>query len=72
MDYPCIVYKRDNIRVAFANNFPYRRTNRYMVTVIDRNADSAIPDAVSLLPLCTYNRFYVANNLYHNVFVLYF
>ena len=72
MEYPCIVYKRDNIRVNFADNSPYRQTKRYMVTVIERNPDSAIPDAVIQLPLCSFNRNYVANNLYHDVFILYF
>jgi hypothetical protein len=72
MEYPAIVYKRDDIRVAFANNFPYRRTNRYSVTVIDRDPDSAIPDEVIELPRCRFSRAFVVNNLYHNVFTLYF
>lgn len=72
MVYPCIVYKRDNIQKVFADNSPYRLTTRYMVTVIERNPDSGIPDEVIKLPLCTYNRAYVANNLNHDVFILYF
>lgn len=72
MQYPCIVYKRDFSNTQFASNAPYRRTKRYMVTVIDRNPDSVIPDKVSELPLCTFNRFFVADNLNHDVFSIYF
>lgn len=72
MEYPCIVYKRDRITTRFANNTPYRLTNRYMVTVIDRDPDSTIPDAIAKLPMSIFDRHYVANNLNHNIFNLYF
>lgn len=72
MQYPCIVYKRDDIRAAFADNRPYRLTKRYMVTVIDKDPDSVIPDKLSALPLCRFNRFFTADNLNHDVFLLHF
>jgi hypothetical protein len=72
MEYPCIVYKRDTADTKFADNDPYRYTKRYQVTVIDRNPDSEIPDRIAALPMCVHNRFYTANNLNHDVFVLYF
>lgn len=70
--YPCIIYKRDYAQVQFADNNPYRNTKRYMVTVIDRDPDSAIPDKVAALPMCIFNRFYTADNLNHDVFNLFF
>ena len=72
MAYPCIVYQRDNAITDFANNIPYRYKKRYQVTVIDKNPDSDIPDRVAGLPMCTFYRFFVADNLNHDVFVLYF
>lgn len=72
MTYPCIVYKRDFASTEFADNNPYRNTKRYQVTVIDRDADSAIPDKVAKLPMCTYNRFFTADNLNHDVFNIFF
>ena len=72
MAYPCIVYKRDTIDTEFADNHPYRLTQRYMVTVIDRNPDSGVPGLVAQLPLCRFSRSYSANNLNHDVFNLYF
>jgi len=72
MAYPAIVYKRDDIQPAFADNNPYRLTTRYMVTVIDRNPDSEIPLKVASLPQSNFNRAFAADNLNHDVFVLYF
>lgn len=72
MEYPCIVFKRDTADTEFAGNNPYRYTKRYQVTVIARDPDSGIPDKVAGLPTCVHNRFFTANNLNHDVFVLYF
>lgn len=72
MTYPCIVYKRDNADTEFADDIPYHITKRYMVTVIDENPDSVIPDKVAALPSCLHNRSYAANQLNHDVYVLYF
>ncbi len=72
MTYPCIVYRLDDIDTKFANNNPYMHKKRYMVTVIDRDPDSLIPDAVAKLPSCVFLRFYVADQLNHTVYNLYF
>lgn len=72
MHYPCIVYKRDDANTAFAGNKPYRYVKRYQVTVIDTNPDSLIPDKIAVLPMCTFNRFYTADQLNHDVYTLFF
>jgi hypothetical protein len=72
MKYPCIIYRRDYADTKFAGNNPYRYTKRYMVTVVDRDPDSAIPDMVASLPMATFNRAYTADNLNHDVFNLFF
>ena len=72
IEYPCIVYQRDFAETEFADNEPYSVKKRYMVTVIDRDPDSSIPDQVAKLPTCTFNRFYVADGLNHDVYQLYF
>lgn len=72
MSYPCIVYHRDSEDAIFADNAPYRRMKRYLVTVIDRDPDSLIPDKVGALPLCVFDRFYTADNLNHDVYKLFF
>jgi hypothetical protein len=72
MAYPCIVYNRDDEDTVHADNKPYKRKKRYQVTVIDRDPDSIIPEKVSELPLCVYDRFYAADNLNHDVYKLFF
>lgn len=69
--YPCIVYKRDNASVYFGNNAGYRFQQRYQVTYISRTPDTDMVERIARLPLCLYNRFYVAQNLNHDVFNLY-
>jgi len=72
MVYPCIVYKRDFALTYFADDKPYQNRKRYQVIVIDRDPDSDIPDRIAALPLCTFDRFYTADNLNHDVFKLFF
>lgn len=72
MVYPAIVYTRDFAENLFADNEPYRREKRYMVKVIDRDPDSVIPDKVAGLPMCSFNRFYTADDLNHDVYTLFF
>jgi hypothetical protein len=72
MNFPCIVYQRYNAVSIFAGDKPYIRTKRYQVTVIDADPDSPIPDVVAALPMCVHNRFFVVNNLNHDVFNLYY
>lgn len=70
--YPCIVYQMDNAWTQFADNSPYRYTKRYQVTIIDRDPDSTIPNKIAALPQSSFNRFFVADNLNHFVYTLYF
>ena len=72
MKYPAIVYKRDDELTEHANNKPYKTHNRYQLTVIDRNPDSTIKERVSALPLCEFDRFFVSDNLNHDVYKLFF
>lgn len=72
MSYPCIVYNRELIVPTWAENKPYSIHNRYLVTSIDRDPDSEIPDKLAKLERCTHDRFYVVDNLNHHVFKLFF
>ena len=71
MKYPCIRYRRYAIDNVSADNIPYVQFYGYELTVIDKNPDSEIVKAVSKLPSCRFNRHYYADNLNHDVFVLY-
>ena len=72
MVYPCITYERDDVDTRYANNFPYTTDIRYMITVIDRDPDSAIVKQVALLPMSSFNRSFQADDLNHDVYTLYF
>lgn len=72
MSYPCIVYSKDPSWVIHANDKQYQRTQRYQVTVIDRDPDSLIPGIVSRLPHCRETSTFSTSGLNHDVFSLYF
>jgi len=72
MKYPCIVYDRSKIDTRYAENVPYVHFNRYSVTVIDRDPESEIPYKIADLPKCAHDRQFVNDNLYHDVFTLYY
>lgn len=72
MSYPCIVYKLETPKVFHANNRPYVKKNRYSITYIDKNPESSVPGILEDLPLCSHDQNYVSDNLYHNVFTLYY
>jgi hypothetical protein len=72
MQYPCIVYQRYRMVSKFADNNVWHHTTCYQVTVIDPNPDGLARDKIADLPMCLYNRFFVADNLNHDVFNLYY
>ena len=72
MNYPCIKYELSDIDASYANNAIYTKINRYTVTLIDRNPDSKFVEKIQALPMCRFDRPYVADNLNHWVFELYF
>ena len=72
MQYPAIIYFRSNMDNRYANNSIYTTDVAYKVTVIDQNPDSEIVDKVSKLPKCSFNSRYVADNLNHDVFTIYY
>ena len=72
MNYPAIKYSRNLIDNTHANNSVYKQDIAYEVIVIYTDPDSELPEAISKLPKCRFDRHYVADNLYHDVFTLYF
>ena len=66
MRYPAIVYGLDNIPSKFADNKPYKKNHKYKVTYITLNPDSTVIDA--LADICTFERSYISDGLYHYVY----
>lgn len=73
MNYPCIRYSKSNIDTKYADDKIYKNTNRYEITVIDRDPDSKIPDKIlQHFPMCRFDRPFTADNLNHTVLTLYY
>ena len=72
LSYPCIVYSRSDMDTKFADDIPYAHSKQYQLIVIDKDPDSSIPGKVALLPMCTFDRHYTANNLNHDIFDIYY
>lgn len=72
LEYPAIVYNDKDIDQLYANNKTYRLTKVYTITVIAKTASDDIVNALLEWPMCSFDRNYKADNLYHYVFTLYF
>lgn len=73
LKFPCIVYTRYRIVARQADNKNYNRYNQYTVTFITKDPDSDIPnDILDHFTTCRMDRQFTTDNLYHNVFTLYY
>lgn len=70
--YPCIIYERSKITSTFANDHPYNHDKEYTIMVITKDPDSDIPDKIANLDKTSFDRHYVADNLYHDTFTIFF
>ncbi len=73
MVYDCVVYKLKDIDIDYANNGVYRKADQYTITIISKDPDSGIrEELLRLFPTAAFDRFYIADNLNHWVFTLYY
>ena len=72
LEYPCVVYSRDNIDATYADNDIYKLDYRYQLILIDRDPDSEYVEKLANLPRCRFQRHYNADNLSPDVFRIYF
>lgn len=72
MNYPAIVYSRKRIESKFANDAKYSKMNCYELIVIDGKPDNPVIDKLLDLPYSSFDRYYTADNLHHDVITLYY
>lgn len=72
IEYPCIVYGIKSIDKLSADDEVYNTNMSYTVTVIDRNPDSKIVDAILDFKYCKFDRHFVSGGLNHSVFNIYY
>lgn len=72
LTYPACVYEQSNGKTIFAANMPYTFTNKYTVTIIDRNPDSPYVEMVAMhFPMCVMDRAFASDGLNHYVFTIF-
>ena len=72
MQYPAIRYSKKNIQSVYANNSKYLMRDCYELIVISRSPDHPVIKKLLALPYCSYDRPYIADNLYHDVLTIYY
>lgn len=72
MQYPAIIYARRKPLNLHADDSVYNNFKCYELTIIDKDPDSDIPDKISELPLCSFDRHFTSDNLNHDTFTLYY
>lgn len=72
MNYPSIVYSRNDIENEYGDNLAYVQNCAYSLILIDKNPDSSFVDKLAKLPMCRFVRNYKSDNLNHDVFLIYF
>lgn len=73
MKYPCIRYSLSDIDHKRANNRIYGSINKYEVIIMDLDPDSEIhTKLLEHFQTCSFERFYVSDNLNHFVCTLYY
>lgn len=73
MVYPCIIYNQEPGDVKRANNKIYSYIKKYTVTcIINNENDEIILRMLNLINNCTLDNTFVADNLYHYTFTLYY
>lgn len=72
LQYPCVIYERNDIDQKYADNRTYISKVRYSLTLITRTPESDLVNKILELPYCSYDRYFAADSLNHDVFTLYY
>ena len=72
MQYPAIKYSKKRIDSKKANDSKYLMNDCYELTVISRIPDHPVIKKLLALQYCSYDRHYVADNLYHDILTIYY
>ena len=70
LEFPCIIYNKSKKYAIHADNDKYLRYTSYDVTVISKDPDDPLVDAVWDITNSTYDRSFVSDNLHHDTFTI--
>lgn len=72
LSYPCIIYNRVSGQTSKADNKVWNFKTQYEVQYITPDATTFIFEALSdALPYCNFDRTYIFDRLYHNIYTIY-
>lgn len=72
MQYDAIRYSKKNITSTYANDRKYSMRDCYELIVISKLPDNPVIKKLLELPYCSYDRHYIADNLNHDVLIIYY
>lgn len=73
LKFPCIVYHKYGISSKYADNKAYNNRWQYTITFITSDSDTDFPEKLlEHFQNCRMDRRFTSNNMYHNVFTLYY
>lgn len=72
MKYPCIIYSRERIDTKNADNKPYTMECSYSMRYVTTDPDDPVVLQLAQLQFCKHSRHYVADNLHHDAFTIYY
>jgi len=73
MKYDAVIYQRQEFNVRRADNRSYLIRDGYLVTVISRDPETKLPQAIQdHFERCSPGRFFVRDNLYHFPFTIFY
>ena len=73
LNYPAIIYNLSDIDAQYADNKAYVAHKRYTVTYIHKDPDvDLFTDMMTVFAWCSFDRRFVTDNLYHDVYSLYY
>lgn len=70
--YPCIIYEKSDKDYTHADDLKYLISQKYTLTFITKDPDSDVPNKIEELNYSSYSKRYVADNLYHDVYQIYY
>ena len=72
MEYPCLIYELNSSDVTYGDGIPYNIQMVYQLLLITKQPDEEVTaKLINEINFCSFDRFYISDNLYHYVFTCY-
>lgn len=66
--YPCLIYHLDDIAAEPADDMGYKLNTAYQLVYVTKSPTEQMVHKLAMLPKCTFERFYTADELNHYVY----